>query len=760
MTTFAPYNFIPFFDECVFERYRERTELPKHNTYLKGTYTGRIDYTLENITELFIGSGKNNDKNEYEEFFKDALGKNVIPGSTIRGLLRSNTEILSFSYPEFIDEEIYMYRKFADNCKNVRKEYENEMKSSKENDLKIPDGVKAGYVYWKDKDTLVIQPVKGFGKSGTTFFKIHEHDLRELDILSEEEYMYKEQIEKFTYKDKENYKEQIENCIDEKRKKTLKQKLKESIDEQYKYYSKKIGKSFNEKYKPYRHEDIKFDIENDSIINLKGSSYSGTLLNSAYIRGKTHHFLVSTEEDDNPNNIIEVKKELAYAYVHDYKRNCIQNKKLKEQDYFYNLPMDEERPIIGKDEKKLFFYKYSGNGLIGFGPTPYFRIFYKNKVRNGISVIKKGENKVYYDYVNSVFGYIYSNNDKKEHYKSRVNVSNCVLVNENIEYKKREALLLQPKGTAFQMYLNQDGREVKEEGENGLSTYNDEKMKLRGYKFYWRRKEIISNGKNKIMQKFLAIPKNNEFVGTIYFENLNEDELGLLLFCMKTSYNDENKECHLIGKAKAYGFGSVRFKKIKLSYYVNNEESGAGNLKINFLQAKGNKMIQKKLYGYDKNDNDIANKFIDSYKIKIEKYLKNNYDSNETIKTYKYSKEKVNENDYVYMPLKENNVGYNTREPLPNAKDVKLKKDVKFKKNELIENEKYLVKVIGYRNNEKGNKATYVIVETENGIRGTIHISEIADYYINNIEDEMIKGNEYEVIYIGKNKFSRKMIKK
>ena len=36
----------------------------------------------------------------------------------MRGLVRNNIEQLSFSYPEFIEDTLFLYRKFTDESKN------------------------------------------------------------------------------------------------------------------------------------------------------------------------------------------------------------------------------------------------------------------------------------------------------------------------------------------------------------------------------------------------------------------------------------------------------------------------------------------------------------------------------------------------------------------------------------------------------------------------------------------------------------------
>ncbi|EPS52105.1 hypothetical protein CFSAN002368_11576 [Clostridium botulinum A1 str. CFSAN002368] len=75
-----------------------------HNVFEKGLKTGYIDYLINVETPLFISDGE-----KESDFFK-VNGEYRIPGSTIRGKVRSNAEILSCSYPEFIENKKLWFR--------------------------------------------------------------------------------------------------------------------------------------------------------------------------------------------------------------------------------------------------------------------------------------------------------------------------------------------------------------------------------------------------------------------------------------------------------------------------------------------------------------------------------------------------------------------------------------------------------------------------------------------------------------------------
>ena len=84
----APYNFVPFSNK-VLCRYGSVKELPSHDRLDKDLHSGEIHLTIEAKTPLFIS-----DKNGY--FFRTPAGTCAIPGSSLRGLVRENMQILGF----------------------------------------------------------------------------------------------------------------------------------------------------------------------------------------------------------------------------------------------------------------------------------------------------------------------------------------------------------------------------------------------------------------------------------------------------------------------------------------------------------------------------------------------------------------------------------------------------------------------------------------------------------------------------------------
>jgi CRISPR/Cas system CSM-associated protein Csm3 (group 7 of RAMP superfamily) len=92
----TPYNFVPLNDVVVSapEPYNDRSSFTG--------LSGYIDFDIETLTHLFI-KGK-----EYD-FFKIG-GKNAIPGSSLRGMIRSLVEMVSYGKFERFNDTIINYR--------------------------------------------------------------------------------------------------------------------------------------------------------------------------------------------------------------------------------------------------------------------------------------------------------------------------------------------------------------------------------------------------------------------------------------------------------------------------------------------------------------------------------------------------------------------------------------------------------------------------------------------------------------------------
>ena len=104
----APYNFVP-----LGSRVYRKDSITKHNE-ITGL-SGSLEYQVTAQTPILVDGGD-------EHFYKNKDGKAAIPGSTMRGLVRSNMQILSqSSIVDDIGNAKLMYRSVGASSVNLNK---------------------------------------------------------------------------------------------------------------------------------------------------------------------------------------------------------------------------------------------------------------------------------------------------------------------------------------------------------------------------------------------------------------------------------------------------------------------------------------------------------------------------------------------------------------------------------------------------------------------------------------------------------------
>ena len=144
----APYNFVEFTEKQY--EYPEDL-LPTHDCMKNELTSGEIEYEITAETPIFVDDGTVD-----HHFRKNENGKYCIPGSSVRGLIRNNVQILGFSsFEDDIDDYALMYRNVANGAEKDR--YKNVLgsdqisiginpKTKKNMEVSILKNVKAGYI--------------------------------------------------------------------------------------------------------------------------------------------------------------------------------------------------------------------------------------------------------------------------------------------------------------------------------------------------------------------------------------------------------------------------------------------------------------------------------------------------------------------------------------------------------------------------------------------------------------------------------------
>lgn len=703
-TAMTPYNFIPFPKKVIY-RYDKFENLPSHgfqeNNKLKSGY---IEYTVESKSPLFIGNGN-------QEFF-NIDGEYMIPGSSIRGRVRTNAEILSYAKPQFIGEQTFWYRALADKSIRLRNEYtedlKNRNKNTAEDNKSLEDVVQAGYLI-KKGNRYEITPAKKDNKN-RYFQRVGESRLREMSINNEN----KESI--FMYKNMD-WEEISDLKRDRKNEKTQYNK-----DQITKTIESLLIKNKNNSFKPYSQKVWYRTDETGTVIDISSRSHEdwkrGHLANSSNLGNKQVHYIIF---EDSSKSLI-VPREVISNFNVNVKYRDVQEKNL------YGIRREVN--------KKPIFYKInSRNQIEVIGFTPYLKIPYKNSILSGVRFKNLDNEKV--DYVQAMFGMTETISDKKKtrNYKSRLIFDNLKLETEAVPNDEYKLPLMNPNPKSFQLYLKQSSDDL-----NNLVSYNNE-FDLNGYKFYYLKNDYHLPSKEPSGNYISTIKplENVKFRGKVYFKNLNDDELGLLLTAIEPFKNSLDN----LGQGKPFGFGKVKITIEKLLMDQNENTNKKSYDLYKEIQdiIRDNKTTQN-IYDDVTDIEHYKKEFKEEIKKLKEKY--GNEDTTDIIKMMNYSKlMEVDYEKYQYMNVKR----FSEREVLPSIDQLQ---DYNLLKNDESMKEDSQVKILNdtYVMNSKSILVLSKLSADEANIRKFLSSFRRVDYKLLNYNsfDSIRKISKYDII--------------
>ncbi|WP_293334371.1 TIGR03986 family CRISPR-associated RAMP protein [Microcoleus sp. CAWBG58] len=528
----APYNFVELADRVV-----EVTEdyLPKSNCYDPKRHTGKIDCTLTTSSPLYIRCGLTTEEfkdgkeaKELPDFFhtnpNTKTQKPVIPGSSLRGMLRTLVEIISFSKIERVSaRQHFFFRAVAttendDSLAQAYKKYIN------------PQNVKAGYLK-KEGERWFIFPAKSL--KGVTFAWVKEEDLSTVDFP------------KLIKMDEPGY---------------LPQHIPVSF--------KNINKNKNNRYFA---EDV--SPPNSHPMNNGMLVSSGNMKQSDDYSKKTtrrNHCIVF-QQSPSPHRL-----EIDPVAVQHYCDALTEFQK--------SNPFDSNLGVL-QDSLPIFYCQPQQNEKVItlFGHSPNFRIPYSpqgdGKAASAVDFIPDGLGKSdKIDLADAIFGFIKDKQPGEEQAKAR---SGRVFISDGIceqttpenlwltENTITPKILASPKPTTFQHYLVQTSY-----AKNDLKHYAskpDEGTIIRGHKLYWHKgsspaikhenpDDVSDTQKTEIK----PIKPGVDFQFTIYFDNLTHVELGALLWVLDLAKDQKYRLS--LGMGKPLGMGAVKIEsKLYLS---------------------------------------------------------------------------------------------------------------------------------------------------------------------------------------------------
>ena len=504
-----PYNFVSLKDEkdVVYKGERKL-----------GTNTGKLVCKLVNKTPLFImGKSEQDNKGHTKEWFCREKGITIIPGSSLKGVIRNIIDVLTNSVIRNVEDEKLEQRMGAGKFESVFGIIES-----------LPENGKKGIIVEAEKIKV---KTKDKTEVGNKKFKFEDRG--------------QEFSRKYSYKDGLIERVKLKDSIYNLKETEIKIKPGVTIVE------KLINNS--KEYKNY--------------LTGNENGVQGVLWFSSPIYGKIHEKLLIPKKNGRKFEFSNEEYE-DFKYIIKQRAERIKNgKDINSSTFYYDKNLEIGDPLLFevKDGKMAEHLAFSEIPRLRYQFSPFDLV--PEEFRPGDSL----ENLSFSE---RLFGTIGDNTKKDEGKKEElVALSGRVFFEDakNYNFKMiddKNLIILkafgEPHPTLTTFYLD-----------NTDKDYNDnEGIHIRGRKFYWHHKDKIGTPFSKY-RKSVEMPKdtkgenkfaynsslelmdiNNEFEFEVHFENLTDEELGVLIYAIEL----EDGLLHKIGKGKAFGFGSCKIE--------------------------------------------------------------------------------------------------------------------------------------------------------------------------------------------------------
>lgn len=429
-------------------------------------------------------------------------GLEELTASNIRGLVRSNLQVLGYtSLFTDIEDTTYKFRSFyGSNKKLYDSIMGNSVKRSTSGYQKEYSNIRAGLLR-HDNNGYYIVPGNFAGGKGFIKLNIRKIQRNNTDWRSRFNVSYNN----------------IKNIFD-------------SLPNTAAYTdmhnrSVKNGKDI---YEPFI-KKVSWDGNENTVLavgEVGKFPYNAYIINSGQIYGSVSLYLVPL--------VIESKQECKYRINNNTIWNYRQHLTMctNPRDWsFYDLPqIGCEKPV---------FYVINGE-RIEFGFTMLFPVSYKHSVHDGIpSSHKQGT----IDYDKALFGF----RGESGSYNGRLSFLNPV-IDKRTSLEEERIVCFAAKPHSTTCYVMND---------ESLG-YNSDNFELRGVKHYWLKEKPQKMSDNYLSDRISTIVsgygEGTNFRGKVFFYNLREDELGLLVWSI--GLNEQSQQN--IGAGKQYGYGRVK----------------------------------------------------------------------------------------------------------------------------------------------------------------------------------------------------------
>lgn len=553
---FAPYNFVPLPERIVSQ---EVKNLPDQNIFEPGRLSGYLDCELTTESPVYIRAGINQEKAKLGKqskdipdfFFLNNENEPVIPGSSLRGMLRTLVEIVTYSKVSFVSEKKMVYRSVG-GATNHDAHYRDKMMhfdGDRERKKFYTPRILGGYMEKVGSRDWAIRPAKIV--EGTTYAHLH---------------------------------------IDENFFKTLKR-----VDRTKNAFHVFVRTS------PYDYQEVRggfLKIKYAKTLDAKAEPAAGlrpaTVALSGWMNSKLSEAVVYEADPDN-TKLLPLSDDQVDAY----------NEQISKEQ----IKLLGEHGVLNHGQPVFYILDEKSKKVDFFGHARMFRVPYPNSPFDYIPEDIRGSAVPKYpelvDFAEAIFGY--TREVKKEHdnYKQRAYAGRVAFTDARMLPGQNEIwltpgktivpkILSGPKPTTFQHYLVQtepenykigntlDGRTKYETRLRDFASPQSETA-LRGHKFYWhkgasgldaiREKGEVKEGDSQ-HTRINPLRAGVKFTFRVNFDNLSQEELGALLFVLEIIAANEKTRIK-IGMGKPLGMGAV---KITPKLYIKDASARYSSL--------------------------------------------------------------------------------------------------------------------------------------------------------------------------------------
>lgn len=555
-----PYNFVGLPEEVL-----DAEDLPDRRYFNPKRKTGVIHCTLTTLSPLYI-SGTN--KGEF--FHHSNPNEPVIPGSSLRGMIRSIVQVITWSKMQPVTKKQMFLRDI-----NNREDY---MDFFGEN-------IRAGFLrkrpggyelepcaYYKVAHKLMLENVPGIDSElKAEVAKWRDRGQPLSDDLTNKILQWRTGTN------------ELPVYFEKQRTKWLQSKVKRT------YFS---GSLYPDWSKQNKSVWIQFDTKgNATAFNLARPQDAenwteGILMLTGWMDAKQHEYVFV--QNQNPEPITD-------TYITELVQDLESDDQISDwQKAAFSV--DKPRPKARRKKGAIrdgepVFYILERDEVKFLGRARFFRLPYGKPPYELLP--EKHRSSTHIDMTEAIFGFVEKDkpgkNPKSYAVKGRVSFSDA-------EYHAQEGVplwlrdeafpplfLAAPKPASYATYLQQPenlpARDVahKHEYVAALKKYSSADAQLRGQKFYWHhvKKEhgqpvplefedlVLGEGRD-FEQRVKPLAVGNKFTFTVRFDSLTDKELGALLWALTLPGTEHMTCAHKLGMGKAIGMGSAQIEVTSL----------------------------------------------------------------------------------------------------------------------------------------------------------------------------------------------------